>query len=91
MITINDAINSLRPNTEWVMHDNNVEEITWITPEVEPLTSAQVKKETQRLETVQAARLLSDAADRAAAIEHAKSLGFTDAMIAVMYPTLMEA
>ena len=28
------------------------------------------------------------AAARAAAIEHAKSLGFTDAMIAVMYPTL---
>ena len=28
------------------------------------------------------------AADRAAAIAHAKSLGFTDAMIAVMYPNL---
>lgn len=26
---------------------------------------------------------------RAAAISHAKSLGFTDAMIAVMYPNLM--
>lgn len=26
---------------------------------------------------------------RAAAIEHAKSLGFTDAMIAVMYPNLV--
>lgn len=31
------------------------------------------------------------AAARAAAIEHAKSLGFTDAMIAVMYPNLMAA
>lgn len=28
------------------------------------------------------------AAARAAAIEHAKGLGFTDAMIAVMYPNL---
>lgn len=28
---------------------------------------------------------------RAAAIDHAKSLGFTDAMIAVMYPNLVEA
>lgn len=31
------------------------------------------------------------AAARAAAIAHAKSLGFTDAMIAVMYPNLVEA
>jgi hypothetical protein len=33
----------------------------------------------------------ADAAARAAAIVHAKSLGFTDAMIAVMYPNLVEA
>jgi hypothetical protein len=34
----------------------------------------------------------ADAAARDAAIAHAKSLGFTDAMIAVMYPNLtMEA
>jgi len=36
-------------------------------------------------------RVKKDAADqvaREAAIEHAKSLGFTDAMIAVMYPNL---
>jgi hypothetical protein len=35
-----------------------------------------------------AAKEKADAAARAAAIEHAKSLGFTDAMIAVMYPNL---
>lgn len=33
----------------------------------------------------------AEAAARAAAIDHAKSLGFTDAMIAVMYPNLVEA
>jgi hypothetical protein len=36
-------------------------------------------------------RVKKEAADKAAreaAIEHAKSLGFTDAMIAVMYPNL---
>ena len=88
MIRKNDAINSLRPDSEWVMHDDNVEGIIWITPDVEPLTSAEVKAEVQRLETVEAARILSDVADRAAAIEHAKSLGFTDEMIAVMYPNL---
>lgn len=36
----------------------------------------------------QAAREKADADARVAAIEHAKSLGFTDAMIAVMYPNL---
>ena len=36
----------------------------------------------------QADKEAADAAARAAAIAHAKSLGFTDAMIAVMYPNL---
>lgn len=34
------------------------------------------------------AKAAADAAATLAAVEHAKSLGFTDAMIAVMYPTL---
>lgn len=37
----------------------------------------------------EAAKAAADAAARDAAIAHAKSLGFTDAMIAVMYPNLM--
>jgi hypothetical protein len=39
----------------------------------------------------QADKAAADAAARDAAIAHAKSLGFTDAMIAVMYPNLVEA
>jgi hypothetical protein len=35
-----------------------------------------------------AAKATADAEATAAAIAHAKSLGFTDAMIAVMYPNL---
>jgi hypothetical protein len=35
-----------------------------------------------------AAKATADAAATAAAVAHAKSLGFTDAMIAVMYPNL---
>jgi hypothetical protein len=35
-----------------------------------------------------AAKAEADAAATAAAVAHAKSLGFTDAMIAVMYPNL---
>jgi len=91
MINKSEAVASLRPNIEWTMTDDDVEGITWHTQGVTPLTTAEVEAEVQRLETVAAARVTSDAADRAAAIEHAKSLGFTDAMIAVMYPTLLEA
>jgi hypothetical protein len=40
------------------------------------------------LEKEQAAQKIADQAAREAAIAHAKSLGFTDAMIAVMYPNL---
>ena len=36
-----------------------------------------------------AAKAAADAKARDAAIAHAKSLGFTDAMIAVMYPNLV--
>lgn len=42
----------------------------------------------QAAETAAAAKAEADAAATAAAIAHAKSLGFTDAMIAVMYPNL---
>tara|TARA_R110000787_G_scaffold89480_1_gene189380 strand:+ start:494 stop:769 length:276 start_codon:yes stop_codon:yes gene_type:complete len=91
MTTIEQAIMSLRPNVQWTLNGDDVEGITWHTKGAEPLTTAEVEAEVQRLETVAAARLVSDAANRAAAIEHAKSLGFTDAMIAVMYPTLLEA
>ena len=35
-----------------------------------------------------AAKAAADATATAAAVAHAKSLGFTDAMIAVMYPNL---
>jgi len=73
------------------MNGEDVENIVWHTKGVTPLTTAEVEAEVQRLETVEAARVVSEVADRLAAIEHAKSLGFTDAMIAVMYPQLVEA
>lgn len=41
-----------------------------------------------KAEAEAAAKAQADAAARDAAIAHAKSLGFTDEMIAVMYPNL---
>jgi hypothetical protein len=88
MINKSDAVASLRPETEWVMYGDNVENIIWHTENVTPLTKAEVDAEVSRLETVEAERVAGEAAARLAAITHAKSLGFTDEMISVMYPNL---
>jgi hypothetical protein len=88
MISTAQAVASLRPDIEWSMSGDDVESITWHTQGVEPLTTAEVDAEIKRLEKAEAANVKAETAARVAAIEHAKSLGFTDAMIAVMYPNL---
>ena len=90
MTTINEAIFSLRPNTEWIMQEESIETIIWITENVEPLTSVEVKKEIARLDKLAKTKAETDAVTRQAAIDHAKSLGFTDDMIALMYPNLVQ-
>ncbi len=59
--------------------DFTVEEISQ--KEIDAAESTKIAKD-------QAAKEKAAAEARAAAIAHAKSLGFTDAMIAVMYPNL---
>jgi hypothetical protein len=88
MITTTQAVMSLRPNTEWSMNGDDIEGIIWHTDGVQPLTSAEVAAEIKRLEKAEADKAKADQAAREAAIAHAKNLGFTDAMIAVMYPNL---
>ena len=88
MITTAEAVISLRPNTEWSMSGDDVENIIWHTEGVQPLTTAEVEAEKQRLEKAAKDKEAADKAAREAAIKHAKSLGFTDEMIAVMYPNL---
>ena len=50
MIDTMTAVISLRPGSEFVMYDNDVENITWHTEGVEPLTQAEVDAEVARLE-----------------------------------------
>lgn len=88
MITTQQAVMSLRPNIEWSMNGDDVEGIIWHTPDVEPLTRAEVDAEIARLDAIAQTQAAAEADARAGAIAHAKSLGFTDAMIAVMYPNL---
>jgi len=88
VITIAQALMSLRPGAEWSMNGDDVEGITWHTLGVQPLTNAEVDAEVARLEQAAVDKAEADAAARVAAVAHAKSLGFTDEMIAVMYPGL---
>jgi len=88
MITTGQAVMSLRPGAEWTMNGDDVEGIIWHTEGVEPLTSGEVAAEVARLEQAALDKEAADKAAREAAIAHAKSLGFTDEMIAVMYPGL---
>ena len=91
MITKSTAVNSLRPGIEWVMEGEDVAGIKWLTPDVQPLTEAEVTKEMKRLEAL----AVTTEANRVAALQAARSfalsLGFTPAMLAVMYPQLLEA
>jgi rRNA-processing protein FCF1 len=90
MITVQQAVMSLRPGVEWTMNGEDIENIIWHTPNIEPLTTKQVKAEIKRLEKEEKDKEAAEAAAREAAIAHAKTLGFTDEMIAVMYPNLGE-
>ena len=88
MINTAQAVASLRPNIEWTMTGDDVAGITWHTPDVEPLTQSDVDAEMLRLESAEATAETDRQATITAAREHAASLGFTDAMLAVMYPNL---
>lgn len=88
MITTAQAVMSLRPNVEWSMNGDDVEGIIWHTPNTEPLTTKQVQAEIKRLESQANAQAAALQAATFAAVAHTKSLGFTDEMIAVMYPNL---
>jgi len=73
------------------MFGDDVAGITWHTPNVEPLTQSEVTKEMKRLESAEATAAANRQSTITAARDHAASLGFTDAMLAVMYPQLAEA
>jgi hypothetical protein len=70
------------------MNGDDVANIIWHTEGVTPLTEAEVAAEIKRLEKAEADKTAANKAAAAAAVAHAKSLGFTDEMIAVMYPNL---
>ena len=75
MINKASAIKSLRPNVEWSMSGEDVENIIWHTPNVDSLTEEEVQDEIIRLEQVQEAELDAKAVQKAAILER---LGLTE-------------
>jgi hypothetical protein len=77
MITTAQAVMSLRPGVEWSMNGDDVEGITWHTPNVEPLTTAEVQAEVARLEQAEAQAVEDREAAKASALAKLEALGLT--------------
>jgi hypothetical protein len=77
MITTAHAVASLRPGAEWSMSGDDVEGITWHTPNVEPLTSAEVQAEIARLEQAAIDEVAAREAAKASALAKLEALGLT--------------
>ena len=77
MITTSEAVASLRPGAEWSMNGDDVEGIIWHTEGVEPLTTAEVQAEVQRLEKAAAQAVADREAAKASALAKLEALGLT--------------
>ena len=75
MITTQQAIMSLRPGVEWSMNGDDVEGIIWHTPDVEPLTTAEVEAEILRLEAAAVDAEAAKVAARESAMAKLSALG----------------
>lgn len=80
---IQEALSMNRPGEEYILDGDSLDGLTWLS-DTPPPTNAEIAS---GWKAYQAAQKQQETA-RAAAIAHAKNLGFTDEMIAVMYPTL---
>jgi hypothetical protein len=75
------------PNSHWILDGDSLDGLTWLSDEPKP-TKKELDALWPEVQQAVADKAAADAAARDAAIAHAKSLGFTDEMIAVMYPGL---
>jgi hypothetical protein len=80
-------LNYLRPGETWELNGDTYDGLTWLDETPMP-TEAELEAAWPAAQQAWQDNLAAQAAARDAAIAHAKSLGFTDAMIAVMYPNL---
>ena len=86
-MNISLTLTYLRPGEEWTLNGETYDGLTWLSDTPKP-TEKQIKDAEPAALAADQAKKDETEATRVAAIAHAKSLGFTDAMIAVMYPNL---
>ena len=84
MITTAEAVMSLRPGVEWTMNGDDVEGIIWHTPNVEPLTMAEVEAEVARLEQAARDEAAAKEAARASAVAKLAALGLDESEVAAL-------
>ena len=84
MINKELAIISLRPNVEWSMNGEDVENIIWHTPNVQPLTEAEVQAEMIRLEQAQEAEAQAKQAKLDSAKAKLAALGLDEEEVAAI-------
>jgi len=84
MITVQEAVMSLRPGAEWSMSGDDVEGITWHTEGVQPLTAKEVAAEVKRLEKAAADEAAAKEAARASAEAKLAALGLTADEVAAL-------
>lgn len=87
MIDLAKTLRYLRPGEEWTLNGDSYDGLTWLSLTDKP-TEKEINDGWPMAQQADADKAAADAAARAAAIAHAKSLGFTDEMIQVMYPAL---
>lgn len=78
----------MRPGEEWQLDGEDYTGLTWLSDTAQP-TMAEIEAAWPAALADYQGRQQSAAQARQDAINHAKSLGFTNAMIAVMYPNLI--
>jgi hypothetical protein len=78
------AVMSLRPGVEWSMNGGDVENIIWHTPNVQPLTEAEVQAEMIRLEQAQKAEAQAKQAKLDSAKAKLAALGLDEEEVAAI-------
>jgi hypothetical protein len=87
MIDIAFTLESQWSGSQWILNGEDYEGLTWLSETAKP-TLAELEAAYPLAQAQAASEIEAANAAQAAAIAHAKSLGFTDEMITVMYPNL---
>ena len=90
MIDLTKSLRYLCVKDEWSLNGDTYHGLTWLSDTPKPTEQELIDAYPLAVAEIEAHKTARSAAV-AAAIAHAKSLGFTDAMIAVMYPNLGSA